>query len=113
MKERDSDIIKHITGYCNDITESITRFGNTLDDLTNDKDYRYSVSLSVFQITELVTKLSDEFTTENSSEPWREMRGMRKFFAHKYGKLDVEILFNTITKKVPELLAFCNEILDE
>jgi len=113
MKERDIDILKHIVSYCNDIAESISRFGNTLEDLTADKDYRYSVSLSTFQITELITKLSDEFTSEYNSEPWREMRGMRKFFAHKYGKLDVEILFNTITKKVPELLVFCSKILCE
>jgi len=113
MKERDIDIIKHIVGYCNDIAESITRFGSTLKDLTDDKDYRYSVSLSAFQITELVTQLSDDFTSEHNSEPWREMRGMRKFFAHKYGKLDIEILYNTITKKVPELLDFCNEVLSE
>ena len=111
MKERDIDIINHIIDYCNDIAESILRFGSTIDDLTNDKDYRYSVSLSTFQITELITNLSDEFTSKHSSEPWREMRGMRKFFAHKYGKLDVEILYNTITKKVPELLTFCNDVL--
>jgi len=113
MKERDIDIIKHIKGYCVDIAESISRFGDTFEDLKSDKDYRYSVSLSVFQITELTTKLSEEFTSEHSSEPWREMRGMRKFFAHKYGKLDVEILYNTITKKVPELLTFCNDVLGE
>jgi len=113
MKERDADIIKHITSYCNDIAESISRFGNTLEDLMSDKDYKYSVSLAVFQITELTTMLSDEFTSEHSSEPWREMRGMRKFFAHKYGKLDVEILYNTITKKIPELLVFCNKVLGE
>jgi len=113
MKERDIDIIKHIIGYCNDVEESISRFGNTIEDLTTDKDYRYSVSLSTFQITELITNLSDEFTSEHSSEPWREMRGMRKFFAHKYGKLDIEILYNTITKKIPDLLTFCNDVLGE
>jgi len=113
MKERDIDIIRHIAGYCNDISETISRFGNTLDDLIADKDYRYSVSLSTFQITELTTKLSDDFTSEYSTEPWREMRGMRKFFAHKYGKLDVEILYNTITTKVPDLLVFCNNVLED
>jgi len=31
MRERDIDIVKHIAEYCNDIAESIARFGNTLD----------------------------------------------------------------------------------
>ena len=81
MKERDIEVLKHIISYCNDISESISRFGSSLEDLASDKDYKYSVSLSTFQITELITKLSDEFTSEHNSEPWREMRGMRKFFA--------------------------------
>ncbi|MDR0508760.1 MAG: DUF86 domain-containing protein [Candidatus Methanoplasma sp.] len=43
----------------------------------------------------------------------REFSGMRDIIAHGYHKIDLEILWLTITKDIPALKATCERILNE
>lgn len=35
--------------------------------------------------------------------PWRKVRGMRNVLAHRYGAIDVGVLWETITQDIPAL----------
>jgi 4-hydroxyphenylpyruvate dioxygenase-like putative hemolysin len=46
---KDINTIEHIILYCEDIEETINRFGRSYEAFSTDKDYYNSVSMSVYQ----------------------------------------------------------------
>ena len=108
--ERDKSIVAHIKSYCEQIQETIDRFGDDSKLFAQDKIYQNAVSLCILQIGELVGILSDEFKISNPQIPWREIRKMRNIVAHKYGSFDSSITWDVIKSDIPNLLSFCNSI---
>jgi uncharacterized protein with HEPN domain len=111
MTSRECEILKHILSYCREISETVARFGDSLELLQADLDYRKSVAMSVLQIGELSTHLSEEFRSEHPGVPWRDIRGMRNVVAHHYGKMDETLLFEIVHQDVPELESFLEKLL--
>lgn len=82
--------------------------------------YRNACSMSLQTIGELAKKLSDEFMEQSSGTdirqqiPWREIKGMRAFFAHNYHDgIDMKKVWLSIKTGVPALESFCRKILQE
>ena len=113
MNNRDIDILERIIRYCGEIKEAQDRFGDTLEVLKSDSIYRNAVAMCILQIGELTSHLTDDFKTLHNKIPWQKIKGMRNIAAHHYGKFDADIMFNTITERIPELLNYCSEILQE
>ncbi len=40
---------------------------------------------------------------KNPDIPWRQIKGMRNIYAHDYDIIDNDIIWETITKEIPEL----------
>ena len=59
--DRNISILNHIVGYCEQIEETIHRFGNDYDIFSTDTIYRNAAALCVLQIGELAGKLTDGF----------------------------------------------------
>ena len=111
--ERDILIILHIKSYCEDIVKSIQRFGEEYEVFASDIDYFNSVSMSIMQIGELSGILSDSFREKTNDElQWNFMRGMRNMYAHEYKKMDKTIIWETATKDIPDLLRFCDNVIE-
>ena len=113
LRIKDRDLIEHILGYCHEINETIERFGDSYDVFINDRDYIKSVSMSVFQITELSGHLATEVKQESPILKWDLIRGMRNRFAHGYSDMDYDTIWDTAKNDIPDVLAFCNSILRE
>ena len=111
MGNRNIDILEHIVRYCDEIDEARKRFGNSMEALLADSIYRNAVAMCILQIGELAANLSDEFKVEHNKAPWQKIKGMRNIAAHHYGKFDVEIMFNTIEERIPELRDYCLSIV--
>jgi len=62
-------------------------------------------------IGEAAGRLSDEFRNSHHDMPWKMIRGMRNILAHDYGQVDYEIVYNTIMKEIPMLLAKLEKVL--
>lgn len=103
MNNREYDILEHILQYCQEINETVARFGNSYEVFSQDRDYKNSIALSVLQIGELSTHLSDDFQALYPDIPWKDIRGMRNIVAHHYGKMDTGILFEIVKNNIPEL----------
>jgi len=70
--------------------------------------------MSIMQIGELVGGLSDEFKDSTRGQmPWGLIRGMRNRFAHSYSNMDKSDIWETATKDIPVLLAFCEKVVKE
>ena len=53
MESSDFQRVKHIALYCEDIAETIKRFGDSQENFFNDKGYQKSIAISIMQIGEL------------------------------------------------------------
>ena len=45
--------------------------------------------------------------------PWRDIVGMRNIAAHAYGSIDMEMLWTTVTDRIPELKDYCLSIVND
>ena len=109
---RDHSILEHIISYCDQIEQTIDRFGNDYAVFQTDPIYRNAAALCILQIGELVGKLSEEFRNEYPSIPWRQIKAMRNIVAHSYGTVDAETTWEVITADIPDLKEFCSTILE-
>lgn len=108
---RNADVLRHIILYCNEIEETMGRFGEDYEVFKKDSVYRNAVALCVLQIGELTGKLTDDFKETYDQMPWAQIKALRNIIAHSYGKIDVESLWETITGDIPELKAYCSGII--
>jgi len=113
MKPLDRNIgaLEHIVVYCQQIEQTVERFGNSAETFQNDPIYRNAAALCILQIGELVGKLTDEFREQNPAVPWRQIKAMRNIVAHSYGTVDPEITWEIITDEIPRLKAYCEQII--
>ena len=113
MDNRDVTVLKHMLKYCNEIGNTINRFGNDIEIFKADNDYKDSLSMKIFQIGELANHLTDEYLEETKNEMnWNAIRGMRNRFAHGYGKMDSTKIFYTAVEDIPVVKEFIQKQLN-
>ena len=113
MDRSDLERLMHIKRYCEDIVGSINRFGDSFDTFSNDIDFYNSISMSIMQIGELSSGLSDDFkATTREKIAWGLIKGMRNHFAHGYATMEKSDIWETATKDIPNLIKFCNSIIE-
>jgi len=114
MDKGDYNRIKHIQRYCEDISGTIQRFGDSFEIFSQDIDFYNSVSMSIMQIGELSVGLSDGFKDSTKTQmPWGQIKGMRNHFAHGYATMDKSDIWETATKDIPRMSIFCETILEK
>ncbi len=64
-------------------------------------------------IGEATKQISDDFKTQHSNIPWKDMAGMRDILIHQYTEVDQDIVWETITQKIPPLKEQIAKILKE
>lgn len=111
--KKNLSIIQHILDYCNEIEQTIARFGGAIDIFQTDKIYRNAATMCILQIGELAGRLSSEFTAAHPDVPWRSIKGMRNVAVHAYGSISIPDVWDTMTVDIPVLKAYCNTILTQ
>ena len=106
LKDRDRAILQKIVVYCQQIEQTVARFGADFETYCADHVYRNACCMCILQIGELVGKLSGELTAACPNIPWRSIRATRNLFAHAYGNVSA-----TIREDIPELRENCRKIL--
>ena len=113
MKDRDVIVLKKIVQYAEEINGTIVRFEPDFNKFKSDYVLKNAVAMCVLQIGELAGKLTDELTLKYHEMPWRNIISVRNRVAHTYENIDVEILWGIAVKNIPELKAYCENILKE
>jgi uncharacterized protein with HEPN domain len=62
-------------------------------------------------VGEAAGHMSKPFCAAHPEIPWRMITGMRNILAHDYGQIEYEIIYGTVTKDVPPLLATLEKLL--
>ena len=112
MKD-DVFLLKKIIDYCDDIGNSITFFGRDEDTFYENIIFQRSCAFNILQIGELVKSLSPELKLKHGDVKWKGISGFRDILAHNYGNIQKEVLWVTITEKIPELKDACKKMIAE
>jgi uncharacterized protein with HEPN domain len=113
MSDRDRDVITKMVKYCNDVAELMERYDSDFETYKNDISFQYSCNMCIIQIGELVSRLSDDFIESHPQIPWHAIKSMRNLHAHDYERVDLDIVWNTLTEDIPDLLNKLDLILME
>lgn len=112
LSVRDASIIRHILNYCQEIDDAIAFFGDDEDLFLNSAVYRNAISMPIQQIGELAKHLSDSVLQANPRIPWKQVKGMRDWFAHQYMKMDASVIWTVAREDMPALRDMCLELID-
>ena len=57
----------------------------------------------IIQIAENNSRLSDEFKSKYTEIPWMAIKGIRNKIVHNYGVVNMAIVYDTVTRGIPEM----------
>lgn len=89
------------------------RFGQSYEDLIEDKAYQLAVSMVILDLGESANKIPEEYLNEHNNIPRSETIGMQNIFAHNYMSINFRDVWDTIETDIPELKALLEELIDE
>lgn len=102
--------------YLNDIIEAINRIElyiskMDIDEFSNNKLYQDAVIRNLEIIGEAVKNIPDSFRVKYSEIEWKKIAGLRDILAHSYFGIDIDIVWDILQNKIPELKEQINLIL--
>ena len=77
--------------------------GITLQGLKDNEVLCDSALFRLIQISENSIKLTQEFRDAHKDIPWQAIKGMRNRIVHEYGEVNFGIVYETITKSIPDI----------
>jgi uncharacterized protein with HEPN domain len=98
-----------LVGHMHEAAEQACLYveGLDKDDFLQDKRTQQAVILNLIILGEAATKLMDQYPaiTDTSPEiPWKSMRGMRNRIAHGYYDINLDVVWDTVSTALPELV---------
>lgn len=103
MDEKDHVRIGHILETGEDLASFI--LDKKQADLDSDKMLFYAVTRAIEIIGEAAAKVTDKTRSEFPTIPWIKASDLRNRLAHAYFNINSEIIWETATRSIPELLA--------
>ena len=77
--------------------------GKTRPDLNHDRKLVLSLMKDIEIIGEAADKVTAETKAAASEIPWRDIKNMRNHLIHVYFDVDLNVLWDTVTKDLPSL----------
>lgn len=71
----------------------------------SDRKTQKAVTCEILVVGEAEKRLPKEFREKHAEIPWSEIAGMRDKLVHDYDKISLELLWETVTLRMPELVA--------
>jgi len=110
MKKRDygsylEDIIEHMN-YAEEFIRDMT-----FDEFKSDKKTVLSVTKCIEVVGEATKHIPDQIRERYPGIPWRDMAGIRDRLVHGYFKVDLSIVWTTVTIEFPELRSMLENVL--
>ena len=102
-KKSERVILQKMLQYCDEIEQILKKHHFNRAEFENDKEFQFACGMCIIQIGELVVGLDESFARKYPDVPWRQIKGMRNIYAHDYDIIDNDIIWETITKEIPEL----------
>lgn len=97
-------LIRHMVEAIDLAQTHTTEFSK--EEFLSDRKTQQAVIYNILIIGEAASRaLVDfpDFTEKHPNVPWHEMRGMRNRLAHGYFEIDLEVVWQTLQKNLPQL----------
>ena len=110
-EERRTELLEHISDSAR-LARSYVE-GMSAEDFLVDARTQQAVVMNLVIIGEAATRLMQDhpgFVEKHPEIPWRNMKGMRNRIAHGYFDIDLEIVWDTVQKSLPDLIACLEKI---
>ncbi len=100
--------------YFNDIITTIDKIESFVGDISKDEfavdeKTQFAVIRGLEIIGEAAKKIPRESQEEYPKVPWKELAGMRDKLIHAYFGVNIEIVWITVKKDLPEIKKFLSE----
>lgn len=108
------DYLDHIRRAATDAYTFVE--GLRKEDFLADKRTQQAVILSLLIIGEAATKLLQnysDFLTRHPDVPWSSMKGMRNRLAHGYFDINLDVVWETVSNALPNLLERMPAVLED
>lgn len=105
----DLDLLRDMLDYARTATEFVV--GRTRQDLDNDRLLLLGLIRALEVIGEAASQVSPPKRAALGILPWREMVGMRNRLIHAYATTDADIVWYTVTRSLPPLIADLERII--
>jgi uncharacterized protein with HEPN domain len=104
--------------YLQDILDAIADIDKFLEKATEEEFYRnkekqYAVLRALEIIGEATKTLSKEIRAKYRTVPWKDIAGMRDKLIHMYFGVKVDLVWETVKNKLPELKRQIEDMLKE
>lgn len=109
MQKPDRIRLQHMLDAANEALEFVRGKGRS--DLDTDRKLVLSLIKELEIIGEAAGKVSTEIRSQHGSIPWQDIGGMRNRLIHAYFDIDLDVVWNTVTKDLPSLKAELEKIL--
>ncbi|KKQ75378.1 MAG: hypothetical protein US96_C0012G0007 [Candidatus Woesebacteria bacterium GW2011_GWB1_38_5b] len=111
-EERKDDILylNHVIKACEEIASFIKSINK--EQFLHDSLIQNAVLHQLSILGEALNNTSNQFKTNHSEIPWREIVGMRNIVIHDYDRVNVEVVWNTVSRDIPQLKLQIKEILN-
>lgn len=101
------EAIKRISVYTDDIDE----VGFLENEMVQDAVIR-NIEI-IGEAARNIEKHHPEFASEHPEVPWEDMYWMRNRVSHGYFSIDLEVIWNTIQRDIPELEQYTKSVLEK
>ena len=64
-------------------------------------------------IGEATKRIPEDFKQKHPNIPWKDMAGMRDILIHQYTEVDEDIIWKTVTQKIPPLKKHIKSIVSD
>lgn len=106
-----SDFLQDILEAIADI-ESFTQ-GVDFDSFQANREKVLAVVKSIEILGEAVKKIPEDRRSQYPEVPWQAVAGMRDVLVHEYWGIDVNIVWSTVQRRLPELKAVVEMMLGD
>ena len=109
--KRDNAYLQHILDAISNIEKFIE--GITKEEFTKNLEKQYAILRGLEIIGEAAKNLSRELKRKYPHIPWKEIAGMRDKLIHQYFGVNLDLVWETVKTKLPELKNQISIILNE
>lgn len=109
--KKDKAYLQHILDTISDVEKFMENVNQ--EAFFKNKEKQYAVLRGLEIIGEAAKNLSKELKAKYGEVPWKDIAGMRDKLIHEYFGVKLELVWETVKKKLPELKKQISEILEE
>jgi uncharacterized protein with HEPN domain len=85
----------------------------SLEEFKLDTKVMRAIERCIEIVGEAARRVSKETQQFYDEVPWSDIIGQRNVIAHKYGQIDYEVLYKTVTGDLPQLVGILERLLEK